>query len=71
MPTANVEDLTQRSHPSLRSYVGDYVGYDFSSLAPGAYLGLPSGALTFIVSIDEPLCMYDEPTSSDESADCG
>lgn len=66
MSAASAEDLVRRPHPSLRRYVGDYVGYDFAGLPPGMHLGLPSGSLTFIVSISEPLCLYDEALDTDE-----
>lgn len=62
-----VEDLVRKPHPNLRRYVGDYVGYDFAGLPAGTHLGLPSGSLTFIVSIGEPLRLYDEAAASDET----
>lgn len=62
-------ELIRRPHPCLRRYVGDYVGYDFSGLEPGIHLGMPSGALTFIVSIDQPLLQYDEVTGRTSSFD--
>ncbi|NNV09780.1 AraC family transcriptional regulator, partial [Geobacillus sp. MMMUD3] len=40
-------------------YLGDYVGYDISGVPAGTHLGLPSGALTFIVTIGEPLRQVD------------
>ncbi|WP_232488601.1 helix-turn-helix domain-containing protein [Brevibacterium antiquum] len=53
------DDLIRRPHPRLRPFVGDYVGYDISGVPAGTHLGLPSGSLTFIVAIDQPLqqCM--------------
>lgn len=61
--------LLRRPHPGLRSFVGDYVGYDIAGLPAGMHLGLPSGALTFIVSIGEPLYEYDETTERVEGFD--
>lgn len=66
MSAARDDDLVRKPHPSLRQYVGDYVGYDFAGLPPGTHLGLPSGSLTFIVSISEPLRLYDEALEADE-----
>lgn len=66
---ASSEDLTRRPHPSLRAFVGDYVGYDIAGLPAGMHLGLPSGTLTFIVSINEPLYQYDEATERVEGFD--
>ncbi|MDN6603977.1 AraC family transcriptional regulator [Brevibacterium sp.] len=66
MSAANDGDLIRRPHPRLRPYVGAYVGYDISDVPAGMHLGLPSGTLTFIVSIDAPLRQYDELTDSTE-----
>lgn len=55
MSTAAVEDLVHSPHPRLRPFVRDYVGYDISGAPAGTHLGLPSGTLTFIVAIGEPL----------------
>src|SRR5699024_11844231 len=49
------DELIRRPHPRLRPFVGDYVGYDIFGVAAGTHLGLPSRALTFIVSIDAQL----------------
>src|SRR5699024_3334914 len=40
------------------------VGYDIFGVAAGTHLGLPSGALTFIVSIDAPLTQVEAGTGS-------
>lgn len=69
MSVAITDDLTRRPHPRLRPFVGDYVGYDISGVPAGTHLGLPSGALTFIVAIDQPLQQYDADTDSAESFD--
>ena len=60
---------TRAAHPALRGCLGDYVGYDFSGLPPGTHLGLPSGALTFIVAIDDPLCQRDPASHADSRFD--
>lgn len=69
MSEASVDDLTRSPHPRLRPYVGDYVGYDISDVPAGTHLGLPSGSLTFIVSIDRPLRQYDPETGLVEEFD--
>ena len=69
MSASRNDELTFRPHPRLRSFVGDYVGYDIAGVLAGTHLGLPSGTLTFIVSIDEPLCQVDAVTGSREHFD--
>ena len=69
MSASRTDDLIGRPHPSLRPFVGDYVGYDISGIPAGTHLGLPSGTLTFIVSIDEPLFQVDALTGSREHFD--
>ncbi|MCU4298398.1 AraC family transcriptional regulator [Brevibacterium permense] len=69
MSAAPVGPLTRAPHPSLRRFVGDYAGYDISGVPAGTHLGLPSGTLTFIVSIDEPLCQVDAVSGSREHFD--
>lgn len=69
MSASRTDELIRRPHPSLRPFVGDYVGYDISGVPAGTHLGLPSGTLTFIVSIDEPLCQVDSVTGSREHFD--
>src|SRR5699024_12596507 len=56
------DELIRRPHPRLRPFVGDYVGYDILGVAAGTHLGLPSGALTFSVSIDAPLTQVEAGT---------
>ena len=63
------DELIRRPHPRLRPFVGDYVGYDIFGVAAGTHLGLPSGALTFIVSIDAPLTQVEAGTGSAASFD--
>lgn len=69
MSAASGDDLTRSPHPRLRPYVGDYVGYDISGVPAGTHLGLPSGAMTFIVSIGQPLCQSDPETGDVEDFD--
>ncbi|WP_209373702.1 helix-turn-helix domain-containing protein [Brevibacterium renqingii] len=69
MTAAPVDELIRSPHPRLRPYVGDYVGYDISGVPAGTHLGLPSGAMTFIVSIDEPLRQWDPETGAVEDFD--
>lgn len=59
----------RRPHPCLQSFVEPYVGYDITGSAPGTHRGLPSGTLTFIVAIDEPLRQYDEECEQTEQFD--
>lgn len=44
-----------RPAPRLRPVVDRYVGYRMAGLAPGVHRGLPSGRMTFIVSIDHEI----------------
>lgn len=69
MSAETTDELTRSPHPRLRPYIGDYVGYDISGVPAGTHLGLPSGALTFIVAIDQPLNQYDSTTDTIESFD--
>lgn len=48
----------------LRPYVARAVGYRFSGLSPGTHLGMPSGLLTVVVSLDQDLTVtpVDEAT---------
>ncbi|WP_193072353.1 helix-turn-helix domain-containing protein [Brevibacterium sp. FME37] len=69
MSTAASDDLTRSPHPRLRPFVGDYAGYDISGVPAGTHLGLPSGALTFIVAINQPLQQYFPEADTVESFD--
>lgn len=40
---------------ALAPFVRDYEGYRFDGFAPGTHQGLPSGSMTFIVSLDGPI----------------
>ena len=41
--------------PSLRAFVGRYVGYELLGFEPGVHVGMPSRFLTFIVSFGRPV----------------
>ncbi|MCD1287516.1 helix-turn-helix domain-containing protein [Brevibacterium sp. GP-SGM9] len=69
MSAPDADNLTRHPHPRLREFVGDYVGYDISGVPAGTHLGLPSGSLTFILSIGESLHQYIEASDSTESFD--
>lgn len=69
MSTAAIEDLIRSPHPRLRRFVGDYAGYDISGVPAGTHLGLPSGTLTFIVAIDQPLQQHFPESGTVESFD--
>lgn len=47
--------------PPLRPFVGSYDGYLLRGFSPGVHVGMPSTAITVIVTIDEPI---DVPVSS-------
>lgn len=69
MPAVTTDDLIRSPHPRLRPFLGDYVGYDIAGVPAGTHLGLPSGSLTFIVAIGQPLRQYDLVAEADESFD--
>lgn len=50
--------------PALRPYVARAVGYHFAGLEPGTHLGMPSGQLTVVISLDQDITVtpLDEPT---------
>ncbi len=50
-----------RPHPALRGLVTGAVGYAQRDLAPGTHRGLPSPALTLVVTLDEPLDVAAHP----------
>ncbi|SMY03886.1 AraC-type DNA-binding protein [Brevibacterium antiquum CNRZ 918] len=63
------DDLIRSPHPRVGPFVGDYVGYDISGAPAGTHLGLPSGTMTFIVAIGEPLQQYIPGSDTVESFD--
>ena len=69
MSAARPDDLVRSPPPRLRPYVSDYVGYDIAGVPAGTHLGLPSGMLTFIVSIERPLLQVDEETGTADAFD--
>jgi AraC-like DNA-binding protein len=50
-----------RPAAALAPYVGSYTGYRYAGLAPGFHQGLPSGNVTFIVSLAGPIEMVAMP----------
>ncbi|MGY1673099.1 helix-turn-helix domain-containing protein [Geodermatophilus sp. SYSU D00710] len=55
------EFVPHRPHPALRGLVAGAVGYRQQGLAPGTHRGLPSPALTLVVTLDEPLDVAAHP----------
>jgi AraC-like DNA-binding protein len=49
------EWVVSRPGPRVRSFVERYIGYRMTGAAPAAHRGLPSGHMTFIVSIGHPI----------------
>ena len=49
------EMVRARPAAALAPYVGSYTGYRYAGLAPGFHQGLPSGNVTFIVSLAGPI----------------
>jgi AraC-like DNA-binding protein len=60
-PIAGQEHVRGRPAPALVPYIRAYTGYRFAGLAPGLHQGLPSGDVTFIVSLDEPVDLVAVP----------
>jgi AraC-like DNA-binding protein len=54
---------TVRGRPGrvLAPYIRSYTGYRYGGLAPGFHQGVPSGSVTFIVSLDEPVDLVTMP----------
>lgn len=44
-----------RISAGLRPYVESMVGYRIDAAAPGTHIGMPSGAITLVLALDEPL----------------
>lgn len=49
------ESVRQLPAPSLRPFVEWYAGFRQAGVAPARHRGLPSPALTFILTLDDPL----------------
>lgn len=56
-------------HPRLRAHLGVCLGYEISGVPAGTHLGLPSGALTFIVGIGDPVRLHDPAEGRDADFD--
>lgn len=54
--------------PHLRHYLRGYTGYRYEGLEPGTHQGLPSGDLTFIISLDGPIDLVDMPGAQDPTS---
>jgi AraC-like DNA-binding protein len=54
-PDRQQEMVRGRPAAALAPYVGSYTGYRYAGLAPGFHQGLPSGNVTFIVSLAGPI----------------
>jgi AraC-like DNA-binding protein len=55
------ETVAARPGPVLAPYVRSYTGYRYAGMAPGFHQGVPSGSVTFIVSLDDPVDMVALP----------
>lgn len=55
------EIVRARPAAPLAPYIRSYSGYRFAGVAPGFHQGLPSGSVTFIVSLDEPIDIVATP----------
>jgi AraC-like DNA-binding protein len=56
-----VEQVRRQPAPELCRFVTSYTGYRLDGAEPGVHPGLPSKALTFIVSFDDPLDIAEMP----------
>ena len=57
-----VDEHAWRDPPArLRPFVSGYVGYRLAGAAPARHRGLPSPALTFIITLDDPLAIDAHP----------
>jgi len=55
------EMVRGRPAAALAPFVPAYDGYRFGGLAPGTHQGLPSGRMTFIISLDGPIDLVTLP----------
>lgn len=55
------ESVSRAPAEPLRPFVSWYAGYRQAGLAPGRHRGLPSPALTFIVTLDDPVVIAAHP----------
>jgi AraC-like DNA-binding protein len=57
-----------RPAPALRPFIRGYTGYVYAGLAPGIHYGLPSGGITFEVSLEDPIDIVSMPGSQSAGA---
>lgn len=55
MPEPVEEYVARAPTPLLRPFVKRYIGYRLMGFSPGLHRGFPSGTMTFVVTIDQPL----------------
>lgn len=55
------EHVRQAPAERVRPFVSGYSGYRQAGVGPGRHRGLPSPALTFIITLDDPLVMAAHP----------
>jgi AraC-like DNA-binding protein len=55
------EHVTVPVPPDLRGAVARWTGYRYDGLTPGSHLGLPSPALTVVISLGEPTALAATP----------
>jgi AraC-like DNA-binding protein len=61
MSVAVHESVAGDPHPALAGLVDRYIGYRLEGFEPGVHFGLPSGTLTFVLALDEPLHLLEAP----------
>lgn len=68
---SRAESVIGRPAPPLRPLIDRYIGYRLSGFEPGIHRGLPSGHMTFIVSIDRAINVVAHPDESQPPARYG
>lgn len=61
------EHYEHQSSGPLAAWVSRAVGYRHDGLTPGVHIGMPSGRLTLVVSLDEPLVLS-QPAGGEHAA---
>ncbi|MCE7007443.1 helix-turn-helix domain-containing protein [Kibdelosporangium philippinense] len=61
MTESDVDFVTRAPHPALRHLVRRYIGYTQHDVSLSVHRGLPSGAVTLIISLAEPIKMVGGP----------
>lgn len=61
VPGSIADVAVARPTAALRPFVGRYTGYRLEGFPPGVHRGLPSGWLTFIVSLGDPVRITSMP----------